>query len=227
MTPGTRAGLIVGGGLVAAGSAALLIAEALKGSPGGGGASGQVSLQVLGYEVFPAGAQESVSTSGLQPYASVASGDAIGAALQVTDLTPNALDIGVRGWIIQPGYQASGATLSSPVVTGTVEGHMFPAANPTSASSLVGTATVQGSSLISKGRVVLGFYSAPITGGVAAPSAQLNTLGILWAAGPTAAVAALPARGGAIAADGQVAFVWQPAAIRASFNLTGAARVAA
>jgi hypothetical protein len=226
MTPRERAGLIVGGGLLAVGSGAVLLYDSLKGSGSGAGASGQVSLQVLGYEVFGPGSAESVSTSVLLPMASVSKGDAVGAAVQVTNLTPNPLGVGVRAWVVQPGYSSGGAALVSPLVNGEVEGHLFPAANPSSSSALVGTATVPGSSLVSKGRVVLGFYSAPVTGGIAAPTAQLAQLGILWAAGPAAAVAALPASGGTLPSGSGIAYVWQPSAIQSSFNLVGAVRAA-
>lgn len=228
MTPGLRAGLIVGGGVVALGSASYLVYDLFqsKGATAPS-SSGQVSLQVLGYEVFQPGAPESVSASGLQPSASVGKGDSVGAVVQVTNLGASPLAVGIRGWIIQAGYQAPGSTLVAPMVTGTVEGHMFPATNPTSASTETGSETVPGSSLLSKGRIAVGFFSAPVTGGAASSQAFLSTVGILWAAGPLAAVTALPQRSGTLPTGQGIAYVWQPNAIQATFNLVGAVRALA
>lgn len=220
MTPGMRTGLIVGGGVVAAGSATYLIVEALRKTSSSPSASGQVSLQVLGYEVFALGTPESVSTTNLQPAADIAPGDALAAAVQATNLTSSPLSIGVRGWIIQAGYSASGRTLVLPgVVTGAVEGHMFPEADPTSGMPMTGTATLPASLFLSPGRSVLGFFSGPISGGIAAPVASLTTLGILWAAGPAAAVTNLSANSGTLPTNQGIAYVWQPSAIQATFNL--------
>ena len=224
---GLRTGLLVGGGVVIAGSGGYLIYQAVKGTGVAGAASSQVSLAVLGYQVFPGAQNETVATSTLSSQAVLPGpGSAFGAAVQVTNLAPSAQTIGVRGWIIQPGNEDPTAYLTGGVINGTVEGHMFPAANPTSATPETGTVQLAAASFLSKPKAILGFYSAPVTGGVAAPGNYLNTLGVLWAAGPVAAVAALPARSGNLPTPGSngIAYVWDPTAIRTNFNLeTGAA----
>lgn len=218
MTPGERTGLIIGGSAVALGSAAFLYYDYQK-SKSAGSSSNQVSLQVVGYQSFVAGTGAVLTTSSVGSYATVQYGETVEGLVKVTNLLSSALNVGVRAWVLQGGYSIPGATLVAPMVTGTVEGHLFPQTQPTASSPQTGV-----SSIAASGSETLAFYSAPVTGGIAAPAASLSRVGILWAAGPAAAVQALPSTSGTLPTNQGIAYVWQPSAIRATFNLvTGGA----
>jgi hypothetical protein len=218
MTPGERTGLVFLGAVVALGSGGLLYYDYTK-TKTATTSGNQVSLKVLGYQTFVSGVGAALTTSSLASYAAPSEGETIAAALQVSSAATSALAVGVRGWIIQGGFNVSGRTLVAPMVTGTVEGHMFPVAQPTASSPETGSLTIPAQS-----SVTTSFYSAPVIGGIATPGAGISTLGILWAAGPVAAVQALPAYSGTLPTAEGIAYLWQPSAIRATFNLeTGVA----
>ncbi len=214
-----RAALIAGSvALIGGGATAAVILLPRKPSPSSA-TSDQVSMTVQGYSLASA-------PSTFRPTLSAASGDSLIGTITVANLTASALAVGARAWLILAGQDTSipqylhgVASVTGEAVlpeSGTIEGHLFSAQESNQAQAQAGepgdlVAQVQlGAAGSPQASQTLAMYSGPLfpTGTTIAGLAPGQALGVLWAVGPFAAVAALPAGGGTLLPGNSVAYLF-------------------
>lgn len=158
-----------------------------------------VSLAVSGYILGTTGTGTPTSSVHI-----ASTGDAV-TGVSVVSLSSKvaALAIGLRAWIVQLGANMDPSRfLTVGAYSGTVEGHLF--GSPSSTTVLVDHLSFQPGQHQQEM-----LFSQPLDpAGIAwqNPAAPSQALGVVWAAGPYADVAALPDESGTIPTGGSVAY---------------------
>lgn len=165
----------------------------------GGSSSSGVSLAVQGYMLGTSGSGTPVSSVHIQSAGSTVTG------VTTLSLASSAkpMTLGLRAWIVQLGVNmAASRYLVVGGYNGTVEGHLF--GSPSGTTVTVDSLAYQPGS--SDTEMMFSQALDPAQIAWANPTAPSQSLGVIWAAGPYADVAALPDSAGTLPTGGPVAY---------------------